>query len=55
MTSLRYPTEMYETGHNMSRALEYVRREESQMHGGVVSASLLKDRKCVEGGGVYLM
>lgn len=38
----------YETLQNMSRAPGSVRIEESQVHGGVVAASLLKNEKCAE-------
>lgn len=46
---------MFETVHSMSRALDSVRREKSEEHGGLVSAFALHKSKCVEGKGKYLL
>lgn len=46
-----YSARMYDTLHSLSRALESVRREQSQIHRGSSGTSLLRKRKCVEGRG----
>lgn len=49
MTSRWYFTGLYGTVHIMSRALESVQKEESQIHEGAAGTSFWKRKRCVEG------
>lgn len=46
---------MYATAHIISRALDSVRREHSQVREGVACASLFRIKNCEKGGGGYLV
>lgn len=55
MTSSRLLTKMRETVKNLRSALICVQRPRRDIYEGVVSTSISKRRKCVEGGGGYVV
>lgn len=46
---------MHETTESMSGSLDCVQRPESKVHRGVIYASVLRKRECVDGNGGYLV
>lgn len=55
MTSRRLSKRKHDTVETMRIALSSVQRPRSKVHGGVIGASLLRRRKCVEDGGGYFV
>lgn len=55
VASRRFLTRLHATVEIMSRALDSVQRPASEVNGGVVGASVLRSRKCVEDRRGYLV
>lgn len=55
MKSWRVSTRVHETVQNMSSALDVVKSLGSEVQGGAAGAFVLREGKCVEGGGGYLL
>lgn len=49
----RFSTRMHETAETLSTALDLVQRPRSEVHDGLLGASVFWKRKCVEGGEGY--